>query len=50
VLLVDGRLAAALAGAEIDCRESVAGGQARTEYTIRRPAPANQANQAGPGG
>ena len=38
VLLVDGRLAAALAGAEIDCRESVVDGRAGTEYTIRRPA------------
>jgi hypothetical protein len=44
VLVVDGRLAAALAGAEIDCQPSVVGGQERVEYTIRRPAP------EGPGG
>jgi Fe-S cluster assembly iron-binding protein IscA len=53
VLIVDGRLTDSLAGAEIDCRESVEGGQARVEYTIRRPAPGapdGQAGQAGQGG
>jgi len=39
VLIVDGQLTAALAGAEIDCREAVVDGQARTEYTLRRPPP-----------
>ena len=46
VLRVDGQLAAALAGAEIDCRESVVEGRAGTEYTIRRPAPAAGARRA----
>ena len=47
VLLVDGRLTAPLAGAELDCEEPVVDGQARTAFTLhprRRPAP------AGPGG
>ena len=39
VLIVAGSLTAALAGAEIDCREAVVDGQAGTEYTLRRPAP-----------
>jgi Fe-S cluster assembly iron-binding protein IscA len=37
VLLVDGQLTDSLAGAELDCREAVVAGQARTEYTLRRP-------------
>jgi hypothetical protein len=36
VLIVDGRLTDALAGSEIDCRETVVGGEPRVEYTIRR--------------
>jgi Fe-S cluster assembly iron-binding protein IscA len=36
VLIVDGRLTDALAGSEIDCRETVVGGEQRVEYTIRR--------------
>jgi Fe-S cluster assembly iron-binding protein IscA len=39
VLIVDGRLTAALEGAELDCEEAVVAGQPRPEYTIRRPAP-----------
>ena len=47
VLIVDGQLTAALAGTEIDCEESVVAGQARTEYTIRRPAPEGRGGEGG---
>jgi hypothetical protein len=48
VLIVAGRLTAALAGAELDCEEAVVAGEARTEYTLRRPAPGAPNDQAGP--
>src|SRR5262249_32132558 len=47
VLIVDGSLTDALAGAEIDCQEAVVDGRSRTEYTIRRPAQEGPAGQEG---
>lgn len=48
LLIVDGRIAEALDGAQIDCDTTVVDGQPRTEFTLQ-PAESDRKDGSGPG-